>query len=591
MKLFIQLGADSSQLAADMKAAGKIVKDGGAKAAEEFAKGADPAAKSTDNVAKSTQALRTQMRAATIEAQKLAQAYGLNHQATREAAARAADLRDQMEDVNDMITASHPDAPFKAMNNVLSSSAGVFAGVQGGIAMLDDDTGNLQKTFMKLQAAMALAQGIESIRKAGDAFRDLGWTINGPVIQSLGKMKLALIATGIGALAVAIGMLVTHFDNVGEAANRAEEQMLQAAEAARADWQGYNDALAKSASSMDEQLAMQKDLEKARAAVRGAGDEEMYQIDLKYAKKQRDIYKQTRDDMQQGSAERIAMNDQYWKQVNAIEVMELNRQAERNKKYLEAEKKRRAEAARLSITADPLAGKFGPVKTDSAEKSVKALAKSIDGALKQIEYSGPAMVNKWADAMQKMRQATQSAAADISIGLGEALGTALVSGDWAGFFNSVIGQFADFLKQLGALFIAYGIAQTQFGAALTAGPIGGPLAIAAGAALVAAGGAIKALLSQKAGRGGGDGGGSGGGGFSGYRATPFADGGIVSGPTFALVGEYSGARNNPEVIAPLDKLKAMLSGHSGQVIIPALRLTGQDMLISFDRSNQRRKRF
>lgn len=41
-------------------------------------------------------------------------------------------------------------------------------------------------------------------------------------------------------------------------------------------------------------------------------------------------------------------------------------------------------------------------------------------------------------------------------------------------------------------------------------------------------------------------------------ATPFAKGGIVSGPTLALVGEYSGASNNPEIIAPLDKLRSMM---------------------------------
>ncbi len=45
--------------------------------------------------------------------------------------------------------------------------------------------------------------------------------------------------------------------------------------------------------------------------------------------------------------------------------------------------------------------------------------------------------------------------------------------------------------------------------------------------------------------------------------TPFAKGGIVSGPTFALVGEYSGASNNPEVIAPLDKLRGMMQPNGG----------------------------
>lgn len=39
----------------------------------------------------------------------------------------------------------------------------------------------------------------------------------------------------------------------------------------------------------------------------------------------------------------------------------------------------------------------------------------------------------------------------------------------------------------------------------------------------------------------------------------FADGGIVSGPTLAMVGEYGGASNNPEVIAPLNKLRSMLA--------------------------------
>ena len=44
---------------------------------------------------------------------------------------------------------------------------------------------------------------------------------------------------------------------------------------------------------------------------------------------------------------------------------------------------------------------------------------------------------------------------------------------------------------------------------------------------------------------------------------PFAKGGVVSGPTLALVGEYAGANNNPEVIAPLDKLRSMIQPQGG----------------------------
>ena len=38
----------------------------------------------------------------------------------------------------------------------------------------------------------------------------------------------------------------------------------------------------------------------------------------------------------------------------------------------------------------------------------------------------------------------------------------------------------------------------------------------------------------------------------------FAKGGLAYGPTLGLFGEYAGAANNPEVVAPLDKLRSML---------------------------------
>jgi hypothetical protein len=46
------------------------------------------------------------------------------------------------------------------------------------------------------------------------------------------------------------------------------------------------------------------------------------------------------------------------------------------------------------------------------------------------------------------------------------------------------------------------------------------------------------------------------------NAQSFAKGGIVSGPVLATVGDYAGARSNPEVIAPLDKLKSLLGNQA-----------------------------
>jgi DNA-binding transcriptional MerR regulator len=66
--------------------------------------------------------------------------------------------------------------------------------------------------------------------------------------------------------------------------------------------------------------------------------------------------------------------------------------------------------------------------------------------------------------------------------------------------------------------------------------------------------------------------------------TPFANGGIVSGPTAALVGEYSGARTNPEVIAPLSKLQNMMGGNV------TFTISGDSLVGTLNRANKTRAR-
>ncbi len=60
---------------------------------------------------------------------------------------------------------------------------------------------------------------------------------------------------------------------------------------------------------------------------------------------------------------------------------------------------------------------------------------------------------------------------------------------------------------------------------------------------------------------------------------PFAEGGIVSGPTLGLIGEYAGASNNPEIVAPLDKLHDMLRPAGQPVVIGGtLKASGRDIV-------------
>ena len=70
-----------------------------------------------------------------------------------------------------------------------------------------------------------------------------------------------------------------------------------------------------------------------------------------------------------------------------------------------------------------------------------------------------------------------------------------------------------------------------------------------------------------------------------------ADGGIASGPTLAMVGEYAGASGNPEVIAPLDKLRGMLAGPTtldfGNV---KFEIEGRKLVAILAKENEHKKR-
>lgn len=71
----------------------------------------------------------------------------------------------------------------------------------------------------------------------------------------------------------------------------------------------------------------------------------------------------------------------------------------------------------------------------------------------------------------------------------------------------------------------------------------------------------------------------------------FANGGIVSGPTLGLMGEYSGAKSNPEVIAPLNKLQGMIGNKSQNINVGgSFRVQGQDLVLALQKANKERNR-
>lgn len=151
--------------------------------------------------------------------------------------------------------------------------------------------------------------------------------------------------------------------------------------------------------------------------------------------------------------------------------------------------------------------------------------------------------------------------------LAQGLGEAIASGSGLEVMKSLLITVMDMLQQFGSALIAAGVAAASF-KSLFANPIAG---IIAGSALIAATAVAKAALQN---------------------ATAFAAGGIVSGPTLALVGEYSGASNNPEVIAPLDKLRSLIepARPSFEGLYLETKVRGKDLYValqSVERTNNR----
>jgi hypothetical protein len=133
------------------------------------------------------------------------------------------------------------------------------------------------------------------------------------------------------------------------------------------------------------------------------------------------------------------------------------------------------------------------------------------------------------------------------------------------FGKNMLGAIAGFMDMLGKALVTTAIAAEAFQKLLISNPL---LAAAAGVALIAGAAIVRSQLK------------------SGPDVQAFADGGIVSGPTLGLMGEYPGASSNPEVIAPLDKLKGMLKTNDNSGFVASTSIQGRDLAIVLERYNR-----
>lgn len=144
---------------------------------------------------------------------------------TEEYNAKALELANatrQLKDINEEARFAAADLgdQLATTNRIATGLASGFSAIQGAVALFGGESEALQKTMVKLQAGIALVQGLQGMEGlmrdleiAKIQFRGAITGVKG-FIAGLSGMKKALISTGIGALVVGVGLLIANFDKI-----------------------------------------------------------------------------------------------------------------------------------------------------------------------------------------------------------------------------------------------------------------------------------------------------------------------------------------------------------------------------------------
>jgi hypothetical protein len=189
--------------------------------------------------------LKQQLKEAQREVEALAAKFGATSEAATNAAKRAAELKDQIGDAKALTDAFNPDAKFNAFGTSLQGVAGGFSAVQGAMGLIGVESSAVEATLLKVQSAMALSEGINSVMAAKDSFTNLAAIIGKTTVgqqlltaaQTVGAatmrvlntvMKanpILLIVGGITALVGAFALFSSSTETATEANDRLNESL------------------------------------------------------------------------------------------------------------------------------------------------------------------------------------------------------------------------------------------------------------------------------------------------------------------------------------------------------------------------------
>jgi hypothetical protein len=245
-----------------------------------------------DSAQQSVSGLKTQLRNAQAEVAILSDKFGATSKEAVNAAKKAAELRDRIGDAKALTDAFNPDAKFRALSGSLAGVAGGFSAVTGIMGALGTESKEVEQAILKVQSAMAIASGLQTLGESIDQFKILGSVISNTTIYQraltiatatytyvnaaattgLKLLRGAMVSTGVGALVVGIGYLIS---KMGDASD-ATEKLTKRQESLNKQLENTKKLTDDAAKSIDYNTQIQL----AKAKQRGASEKELLRIEL-----------------------------------------------------------------------------------------------------------------------------------------------------------------------------------------------------------------------------------------------------------------------------------------------------------------------
>jgi hypothetical protein len=240
-----------------------------------------------------------------------------------------ANVKDEIDDLNDAIGAQTGAGKFEAIAKLGSSLAGGFSAAQGAMALFGSESEDVQKALLKVQGAMAFAQGLSQLEDLGNAFKNAK-----TVVLDFGKSAISafrsLFATMLANPIMAIVAGLTLLTAAVVAFMMAEDDETEALKANIAERERSMEVMDRENAMVNKGMKARIDLMKAR----GATDQEIFVAEQKMNAERIKQLQEQNDKVRQNLRDLKKLRDE----ADGDELKELNSKYSEQSKLLDKNK-------------------------------------------------------------------------------------------------------------------------------------------------------------------------------------------------------------------------------------------------------------